>query len=102
MTWEGGSSNCELFKIDTSSVASIDNLNKIDEIINVYPNPNNGQFTLQINNGQLIRDNEKSSIEVYNELGEKVYSQLTINNSQLTIDLRNSPNGVYLIPGNRQ
>jgi len=62
--------------------------------ISLYPNPNNGKFELQIVNAKLLMVN--GVMEVYNMLGKKVYSQLTINNSQLTIDLFSQPNGVYL------
>ncbi len=57
--------------------------------LTVYPNPNNGSFTIQSSafNGQ-------SSIEIYNVLGEKVYSQLSTLYSPLSITL-NQPNGVY-------
>ncbi len=58
----------------------------------LYPNPNNGAFTLQVNNEEL---RGKSEIEIYNVLGEKVYSQFTTHNSPLTIDLK-QPSGIYL------
>jgi hypothetical protein len=58
--------------------------------ISVYPNPNNGVFTMQ-----LSGISGKSSVEVYNILGEKVYSQFTIDNSPLTINLKESA-GIYL------
>lgn len=57
----------------------------------VYPNPTNGQFT--ISTSEL--DNPWS-VEVYNMLGEKVYSQSAIANAQLTINLNSQPKGVYL------
>jgi len=68
---------------------------KSDKTITVYPNPSTGMFTFQTSvvRGQL-------SVEVYNVLGEKVYSQLTIDNpdsyqEQLTVDLSSLPNGIY-------
>lgn len=60
----------------------------------LYPNPNNGEFTLQANSQQPLAD---SYVEVYNMLGEKVYStsyQPLANNYQLS--LSNQPNGIYL------
>lgn len=61
--------------------------------ISVYPNPNMGQFTVQ--SSSVV--NDPSSVEVYNILGEKVYSNsLAFHNSHLTVDLSNQPNGVYL------
>ena len=59
----------------------------------VYPNPNNGKFTIQssVNSGQL-------SVDVYNMLGQSVYST-SLNLSQggdLKIDLTSHPSGIYL------
>ena len=60
--------------------------------INVYPNPSNGQFTIQwsVVSGQW-------SVEIYNVLGEKVYSQSNIQNSASNINLTSQSNGIYLI-----
>jgi len=62
--------------------------------ITIYPNPNNGAFTLQVESEKL--KGESGTIEIYNVLGEKVYFQLTTFNAPLSIDLRTSPNGIYL------
>jgi uncharacterized repeat protein (TIGR03803 family) len=60
--------------------------------VNVYPDPNKGVFTISIN-GQAGSKN----IEIYNALGQKVYSQLSTFNAPLSIDLSGQPNGIYLI-----
>jgi hypothetical protein len=56
----------------------------------IYPNPSSGKFTMQssVTNG-------KSSIEVYNMLGEKVYTG-NLNSTTTEIDLSNQSQGVYL------
>ncbi len=61
------------------------------EMVKVYPNPSDGVFTFQssVVSGQ-------SSVEVYNILGEKIYSQLSTLNSPFSINLSNQPNGIYL------
>lgn len=61
--------------------------------INVYPTPSNGTLTIE-----SVRElGEKTELEIYNVVGEKIYS---INNTPLnntTIDLSNQPNGIYFI-----
>ena len=59
--------------------------------ISVFPNPSNGVFTLQVTDEERGMKN----IEVYNVLGEKVFSQLSICKSKFSIDLFSQPNGIY-------
>jgi hypothetical protein len=59
--------------------------------VTVYPNPTSGQFTIQ-----LTGISSQWSVEVYNVLGEKVYSQAGITNATSNINLGNQPNGIYL------
>jgi uncharacterized delta-60 repeat protein len=61
-----------------------------ENILNVYPNPSNGYFTIHFDD--LITT---KTIEVYTILGQKVYSKpLTENVS--TLNLSAQPHGVYL------
>lgn len=60
--------------------------------ISMYPNPNNGVFTIQPSS-----DISQSLIEIYNELGQKVYqNQITDFNAPLTLSLM-VPKGVYMV-----
>jgi poly(3-hydroxybutyrate) depolymerase len=62
--------------------------------IQVYPNPSNGKFVVEIDGGKHIA----AFTEVYNALGEKVFA--TTNNSQdefIGIDLSGFPAGLYFI-----
>lgn len=77
----------------TESDAGIQQL-KNPSNITVYPNPSNGQFTFVIPSG--AKQSPNNTVEVYNMLGEKVYSQLSIAHFPLSIDMRNLPDGVYL------
>jgi hypothetical protein len=62
--------------------------------LRIFPNPNNGIFQIGISNEQLII---KSTVEIYNMLGERVYSkQFSTFNFQLSIDLSDQPAGIYL------
>jgi len=57
----------------------------------VYPNPNNGQFNIESS------IDGASSVEIYNILGEKVYTKnLSTTKGVNTINVNNQPNGVYL------
>ena len=63
--------------------------NKLSNLIKVYPNPNNGKFTL------TNTDNIKI-FEVINMLGEAIYT-LTIDNNSTEIDLTAVPKGIYFV-----
>ena len=62
--------------------------------VEVYPNPNNGKFTVESS-----MEGNQLSVEIYNLLGEKVYSSLlpqTLKGALNNINLSNQPKGVYL------
>ncbi len=58
--------------------------------ISVYPNPNNGQFT-------IVGLEQGQTVEMYDYTGRKISSQVTIDNYQLSINISSQPNGIYLI-----
>ena len=88
----GPFSNGVVFKLDSNVTTSANNLSASRGSVNIYPNPNNGIFTVEMKNEKL----KVKNIEVLNELGEKVYSQPVIRNSQFVINLGGQPDGVYL------
>jgi len=62
----------------------------------LYPNPSNGVFQLEIKNYELRINN---TLEVYNMLGEKVFTSAlppTTKGALRQINLTNQPNGIYL------
>jgi uncharacterized repeat protein (TIGR03803 family) len=62
--------------------------------IDIYPNPGNGVFNIQLS----VVSGQKSVVEVYNMLGEKVYSSsFNTQNSEFNIDLSSQPNGMYIL-----
>lgn len=62
--------------------------------VEVYPNPSNGIFSVKIETAETT---DKSAIEVYNMLGEKVYSSAyKTQHSIFVIDLNSQPSGIYL------
>ncbi len=64
--------------------------------LTLFPNPNTGAFTLEVNSGQGLVDS-KMQVEVYNVLGEKVYSSnYSLSTNHYSLDLSSQPNGIYL------
>jgi hypothetical protein len=58
---------------------------------NIYPNPNNGTFTLQLKNTSF----SNGTVTVYDVVGKEVYrSQLTNSKSEITL---NQPKGIYFV-----
>ncbi len=74
----------------STGISAITNSSKVT----IYPNPNNGKFTILIVNAN--KSTSSNEIEVYNVLGQQVYSQVRTSSSQFTIDLSSQPNGIYL------
>jgi hypothetical protein len=63
--------------------------------VKVYPNPNNGIFTLSLSHAELVSASQ--TIEIYNVLGEQVYFEILKQvQGDYTVNLSNQPNGVYL------
>lgn len=71
-----------------STVGIIENIS--GTTINIYPNPSGGKFFIEM---EKIRN---GVIEIYNVLGEKIYSSELINQKQ-EIDLSKEPNGIYFL-----
>jgi uncharacterized repeat protein (TIGR03803 family) len=102
MTPYGGKHNSGvIFEIDTNSVAGINQPEQNLGGVKLFPNPNNGRFAIA-SSGVSARPDEsfgwgQATVEIYNIIGEKVYSkQWTMNNGQLTIDLSDNENGIYM------
>jgi hypothetical protein len=81
--------------VDLSAGSSISNVT-INENINLYPNPSNGQFTLDFTSVK----NQVSSVKIYDLVGKNVYSKdAKINEgaNKLSIDVSNLTSGVYIL-----
>jgi len=85
--------------ISSGYFTGIENISQNALQFNLYPNPNNGQFTIQMENVGLTMDNWKTQIDIYNILGEKVYSSTLPQTTKgtLNIDLGEVPSGVYFL-----
>jgi uncharacterized repeat protein (TIGR03803 family) len=67
--------------------------------VNLYPNPNKGEFTLEVNNTETASADTKDNVklEVYNTVGQMVHTQNIQNDvKQSTINLGSEPSGVYI------
>jgi hypothetical protein len=66
--------------------------------ITIFPNPNVGAFTIQVVSSQWSVGS-KMQVEIYNVLGEKVYSSVlpqTPKGALIAVNIGNQPNGIYL------
>ncbi len=79
---------CEVTKLVNANLGV--NGIKANTNVNIYPNPNNGTFTISNSN------NDGMKIEVYNVLGSKVLSQTTTEDSTI-INLGEVAKGIYLV-----
>ena len=88
--WYGISSPL-LIRINTTG-GGINSINDIDQksLFNVYPNPTNGVFTIELDN------NVKYDVTVNNVLGQTVYTTSTTSMNTI-IDLSNFEKGIYII-----
>ena len=64
---------------------------KIDNLVGIFPNPNQGSFVLSVVNG-----NEKYSLEIYNILGAKISTENLSQKLNYKINIPGQPNGIYL------
>jgi hypothetical protein len=62
-----------------------------ENVFNVYPNPSNGNFTIS----GTLPDSKEATIEIFNELGQKVYSETAAMHGEKL----NKQLNLYLSPG---
>ena len=82
--------------IDDASVTlptGIDELIDAEQDLQIFPNPTSGIFTVQ---AQALK-NEEQFVEVYNVLGEKVYSTPRSKDLNYTLDLSAKSKGIYYL-----
>jgi uncharacterized repeat protein (TIGR03803 family) len=79
---------------DTAISTSTKQLTMDNDQLKVYPNPNDGKFTMQLSGVNGHPDSYRESVEIYNVLGEIVRTQYFVSGI-LKIDLSSQPAGVY-------
>jgi uncharacterized repeat protein (TIGR03803 family) len=87
----GALGNGNIFKLSNGVPTSVNQVKANNENVKVFPNPSAGVFTIESSVISL-----QSTVEVYNMLGEKVFTQYSIPSTQYQIDLTNQPAGIYL------
>lgn len=60
--------------------------------LSVYPNPSNGQFTIESEQGKLIEN-----IQIHSTDGRLIYSDEKLKSSETNIDLSQFPKGIYIL-----
>jgi type IX secretion system substrate protein len=92
-TTQGGADTVGVVFKFRDTITGISEINSSKGAITVFPNPSNGRFTIQ---SPIVSG--KSSVEIYNVLGQKVFST-PLNLPQgrdFEIDLSNQSSGIYL------
>jgi len=80
------------YKGDSGIVVTTAEYTKAIKAIHVYPNPNNGQFTIDVGGNSLTN----ASIEIIDLMGRTVYqSKLTTSKTTLNIDAESQ--GIYFV-----
>lgn len=77
------------FSVKVDKATSINGLT--ENMVKIFPNPNTGRFTIQLN-----REFSNADLEIVNLQGQLLYSS-TINSSEMSVDLHNFANGMYYI-----
>ena len=78
--------------MDSNSSAGINTISSLNAEAAIFPNPNNGAFTIELKSAQLPI---KNTVEVYNMLGEKIFTG-NLNSANTQIKLSNAGEGMYL------
>ena len=93
MTKEGGNKGeGVIFKVDTNSVSTA-GINQIEfplNTIDLYPNPNNGDFVISLKGITVM-----THIEVYDILGQNIYQNI-LSPATTHIKMGSQPAGIYL------
>ncbi len=87
----------DLMEINTNVTAT----NEVAEnrSVNLYPNPNKGEFTLEMNNTETasVRTKDNVTLQVYNTVGQMIHTEnIQTDTKESTINLGSEPSGVYL------
>lgn len=89
--WTISSNECIITDYVEIFYDTSEGINNLDNGLKIYPNPNNGIFTLKSN------DASKYSVTIFNILGKIVYSEENISEENHIFDISNYKNGLYFL-----
>lgn len=74
-----------------SPVLGVQEISNIENNITIFPNPSQNIFTLTLKNNFI------EEVEVINELGQTIFRSENIKNSQYTLNIGNTNDGIYFL-----
>lgn len=91
----GASVDAEIEDYSVNVLASLSVDEETFTNFNIYPNPNNGEFTLQLTS----LSSSDINVNIYDIRGRKIYNQSFDNTTEITktISLKNAQAGMYLV-----
>ncbi len=88
-----GCSGTATVNVKTSTCPGMEELSGINALLSIYPNPNNGEFT--------VKGEETMSLRLMNELGQLVKEVKLDASNDYRSTIANLPNGVYFMVSNK-
>jgi hypothetical protein len=88
-----GYARTDVFVTKLSSAALLVPELKLNEIVNVYPNPSTGNILINAGNYEF----KKMNVSVYDDLGRVVTSQMHSGVSSASVDLSGMASGIYFL-----
>ncbi|HMG14896.1 MAG TPA: T9SS type A sorting domain-containing protein [Saprospiraceae bacterium] len=85
----GNNQDCKLVDLLQHPTATIEHTQDLNQM-SVYPNPSNGQFSIQYNPALM----NNPELVIFNSLGQCIYSKKNITNNE-AIDITGMPKGYY-------
>ncbi|MFH1320323.1 MAG: T9SS type A sorting domain-containing protein, partial [Bacteroidota bacterium] len=89
-----GNGNTGTASATVGLISGINGLQVAGYRLQVYPNPSRGMFTVETEEGRLMKDDGKWNIRIFNIFGQEVYKS-TITNPQSSIDMSSHQAGIY-------
>ncbi len=88
----GGGGNADVYLAELSGVTGLNEINGNENFISLSPNPSSANFTIAFSS--TIKN---GTVEIINEMGEKVLMENIMNESKKEIHLINNVAGIYFV-----